>query len=415
VRGADATPSQSSTSVVRRLRSSGARAPIIVVTEHDSSTFLRDCMRAGAQDVLFMREASAKSIGSLIDDWGVRIGLARDIAASGVDPPSPLQLVGRSPAMRSVRGLIERVSHSSAPVLLSGETGTGKGLAARAIHAASAQRSGPFVAINCAATPPSLMESLMFGHVRGSFTGAFRRQRGHFESVGKGTILLDEVADIPLDLQAKLLRVVEDRLFRPVGAEIESPFAGRILAATNADVHERVGAGTFRADLFYRLRVLEIRMPSLAERQGDIPDLLALFASLAERPVALDDDAVDWLSRRPWPGNVRELKNAIDRLAVLCPNERVSRVQAQSIIGETPAPSPGELSQALEIIASAPGPLADRLYAVEEALVIHAVRAAGGNRSAAARALGVHRRVIDRHAPGAGPVQSRSGKAPFGS
>jgi len=240
------------------------------------------------------------------------------------------KLIGGSAPMQKVYTLIEQVAPSSASVLITGESGTGKEMVARTIHDLSPRREGEFVAINCSAIPETLMESELFGHEKGSFTGASARRHGCFELANRGTLLLDEIAEMPPQLQAKLLRVLEERTVRRVGGSQEIPIDVRVLAATNRDPHEAVRAGAFRDDLLYRLNVIAIELPPLRQRKDDLP-LLArrLVASLAERHVrparTLSPAALEVLRAHHWPGNVRELRNVIERAVIICSGDMIER------------------------------------------------------------------------------------------
>ena len=240
------------------------------------------------------------------------------------------ELVGNSEPMRQIYSLIEQVAPSSASVLITGESGTGKELVARSIHNLSPRRKAPFVPINCSAIPETLMESELFGHEKGSFTGAASRRQGCFELAHGGTLLLDEIAEMPLLLQAKLLRVLEERAVKRLGGDREIPVDVRVLAATNRDPHEAVRRGTFREDLLYRLNVITVELPPLRRRREDIP-LLAqyLVNNLAERhgrPARfLSTAAIEALKSHHWPGNVRELRNVIERAVIICSDEIIER------------------------------------------------------------------------------------------
>ncbi|HKG15436.1 MAG TPA: sigma-54 dependent transcriptional regulator [Pyrinomonadaceae bacterium] len=240
------------------------------------------------------------------------------------------ELVGTSAPMRQIYALIEQVAPSSASVLITGESGTGKELVARTIHNLSPRKNSGFVAINCSAIPETLMESELFGHERGAFTGAAARRLGCFELANGGTLLLDEISEMPVSLQAKLLRVLEDRKIRRLGGTGETPVDVRVLAATNRDPAEAVEEGTFREDLLYRLNVIAIDLPPLRQRKDDIP-LLAqhLATQLAERHARparfLSAEAVEALQSHTWPGNVRELRNVIERAVIICSGEAVER------------------------------------------------------------------------------------------
>jgi DNA-binding NtrC family response regulator len=240
------------------------------------------------------------------------------------------KLIGGSPLMRRVYTLVEQVAPSSASVLITGESGTGKEMVARTIHELSPRRGAEFIAINCSAIPETLMESELFGHERGAFTGAAARRHGCFELANRGTLLLDEIAEMPTLLQAKLLRVLEERTVRRLGGSHEIPVDVRVLAATNRDPHEAVRSGAFREDLLYRLNVITIELPPLRQRKDDLP-LLAdhLVASLAERhgrPARrLSPAALDVLRSHHWPGNVRELRNVIERAVIICSGDQIER------------------------------------------------------------------------------------------
>ncbi|MCB9600171.1 MAG: sigma 54-dependent Fis family transcriptional regulator [Sandaracinus sp.] len=233
-------------------------------------------------------------------------------------------LVGRAPVMRRVFELLARAATSDATLLLGGETGTGKELAARAVHDASARASGPFVVVDAGAVPATLLESELFGHEKGAFTGADRARRGAFRAADGGTLFLDEIGELPTDLQPKLLRALESREVKPVGSEHTLPVNVRVVAATHRDLREEVNARRFRADLYYRLAVLEVRLPALRERGEDVAFLAEtllerLGASTSRRRVLLDDETKDALARSTWPGNVRELRNHLERLLALGP------------------------------------------------------------------------------------------------
>jgi DNA-binding NtrC family response regulator len=240
------------------------------------------------------------------------------------------ELVGASPSMREIYALIEQVAPSSASVLITGESGTGKEVVARTIHSLSPRRSSQFVAINCSAIPETLMESELFGHEKGSFTGAATRRHGCFELADGGTLLLDEIGEMPVLLQAKLLRVLEERSVRRLGSTQEIPIDVRVLAATNKNPYELVTAGSFREDLLYRLNVITIELPPLRERKEDIPllaqHLVAQLAAKHKRPAPiLTQPAGEILMAHSWPGNVRELRNALERAVIICSGDEIDR------------------------------------------------------------------------------------------
>ncbi len=241
---------------------------------------------------------------------------------------------GVSPAVSAVNRLIQQVAPYDSTVLILGESGTGKEIAARAVHAASPRRQRPFVAVNCGAIPSELLESELFGHEKGSFTGAITARKGRFEIAEGGTLFLDEIGDMSLPMQVKLLRVIQERIYERVGSNTSSECDVRIIAATHRNLEESIIKGTFRGDLFYRLNVFPIEMPTLADRIGDLPALIEDFVAQAARrgrpALHLLPETLSALSNYSWPGNIRELSNLIERLAILCPERPVS-------IGDLPA------------------------------------------------------------------------------
>lgn len=302
-------------------------------------------------------------------------------------PPQALSpLLGLSQAMSEVRGVIAQVAPTVSTVLLLGESGTGKEVAARAIHGLSPRAEGPFVAVNCAALPPGLIESELFGHERGAFTGAQARRLGRFELAAGGSLFLDEVAEIPLALQAKLLRVLQERTFERVGGTRPIKADLRIIAATNRDLEKEVAEGRFRADLYWRLAVFPIRLPPLRERGGDIV-LLADhftegFAASTGRPVGrISTPALDLLTSYHWPGNVRELQNAIERAVILSTDGVVHAYHL-----------PPSLQSAQSTGTGPSSTLDAALARLERELLVEALKIEGGNAAAAARSLGVSER-----------------------
>ncbi len=295
-------------------------------------------------------------------------------------------IVGTTEPMQRVYSLVHSVAGTNALVLLQGETGTGKELVARAIHQVSARRDAPFVRLNCAALPDTLLESELFGHEKGAFTGAIRNQPGRFEQAGSGTLLLDEIGDLSPAVQVKLLHVIENGEYQRLGGRETLRADVRIIAATNKDLHQEVQAGRFRKDLFYRLDVFTIRMPSLRERRDDIPALvehfLARFAARDNRlPPRIAPRAMQRLLAHSWPGNVRELEHVLERAVILAGSGEIVDVDLQEAPGAVPvAPMPvGEVS------------LPDHLRAVERHLVLEALAQAGGIQARAARQLGISR------------------------
>ena len=321
-------------------------------------------------------------VGSSLVAAGVRIdaGRTRLRCVQELSRPTVARLRGQSRLLQDALKRLERYAPLEGPVLLRGESGTGKELAARALHEGSERRRGPFVAVNCAGFSPELVDSELFGHERGAFTGAVERRRGAFELAQRGTLFLDELGELPMPQQAKLLRVLESHEVRRVGGEEVARLDVRVVAATNAELDQAVRRGSFRADLYHRLAVLEVRLPPLRARLDDLPALAAVFLEqLAAElgPRQLSPAAIERLSRYGWPGNVRELRNVLYRAAAT-----VSGAIIEPRDLELAGPSAGSVG-----IAAAPR--SDRRAAVRAAMERHA-----GNLSAAARALGVARSTM---------------------
>ena len=271
----------------------------------------------------------------------------------GPYPTDHLRIFDNSPRMRAIRRVIENIADTDATVLIRGESGVGKDLVARAVHAASPHRHGPFVKVNCAAIPQGLLESELFGHEKGAFTGAYRRKPGQFEYANKGTIYLDEIAELPPALQAKLLHVLQDFRFSRVGGYGMIDVDARVLAATNRDLEQAIARGEFREDLYYRLNVVEIQVPPLRERREEIPGLaawfLAKFNAQYGRDKQLSPETLARLAACSWSGNVRELENVIRRLVVLPDGEQALEAPAHPRNGQAAAPRPAVTESLREI------------------------------------------------------------------
>jgi len=377
-------PGISGIDVLRRVRSQAPDVPVLVITAFGNVETAVEAMKEGAYDFIgkpFHRDQLLISVGKAFE----RRRLAAEvhdlrIRASGVER----EIVNASPAMKQVLSIADRVAGSDATILITGESGTGKEVVARRIHVRSRRAEGPFVAVNCAAIPGELMESELFGHARGAFTGAVRDRAGRFRQAAGGTIFLDEVGDIPLQLQAKLLRVLQERSVDVVGGDHPVPVDVRIVAATNRDLPEKVREGTFREDLYYRLNVVEIRVPPLRERPEDIPPLVEYFMGEASagREVAVPPAVMEELKSRPWPGNVRELKNACERMAILCGGTEVSIDDLPPAVpraGEEWPPLPTEGLSLVDL---------------EKKVIERALRLKGGNITQAAAYLRVPRHIL---------------------
>jgi DNA-binding NtrC family response regulator len=386
--------------ILRRVRASGRQTPAVMVTSMTEFAEVREAMRLGAQDYVPKDELCPEMLLPIVEGQRERLLLKGEVVRlrERVDRAwGSRAIIGSSTGMERVRRLVDRVAESSSTVLIRGETGTGKEMVARALHQMSSRRAEPFVAVNCSALPGTLIESLIFGHERGAFTGAEKRTRGQLELAGGGTILLDEIAEMPTELQAKLLRVLEDRRFRPLGAEGELPLRARVLAATHVDLEQRIQEGRFRQDLFYRLNVVTVFLPPLFDRADDLVELIAAFTSEMARKLRFTDEAIAWLMRRQWPGNVRELRNVLERLALLADDDLIDVPVLEELAAERPVPdATAEIDRMARGLLALPERLGSKLRVMERAVLHHAIEACGGNKAAAARLIGVDRKVLER-------------------
>ena len=324
---------------VRRL---DPTVPVVIMTAFGGIDTAVEAMRRGAFDYI-TKPFEMDALRALVERACRERDARRANAATGVQSAALQQLIGQSAAMRDLRGLVEQVAAAAAPVVLLGETGTGKELVARAIHAGSARAGRPFVAINCAALPEPLLESELFGHTRGAFTGAASNRKGLFVEADEGTLLLDEIGDLPLALQGKLLRVLQSGEVRPVGSETVRTVDVRCISATHKDLASLVEQQRFRQDLFFRLDVLRVPLPPLRQRVGDIPVLIEHFLRRSvercppARPPALtgfEPEAMDFLATYSWPGNVRQLENLVERLVVTSPAALGSVTDVKLALGD---------------------------------------------------------------------------------
>ncbi len=367
--------------------------PIVLMTAYASVEMAVDALKKGAYDYLIKP----------LDFDKLRLTLERALAhirlkaenqplkrqlESGFQSPG---IVGSSPAMVALMETVAQVAVSEATVMVTGESGTGKELVAAAIHLNSPRRAGPFVKVNCAAITESLLESELFGHEKGAFTGADRRKEGRFVQADGGSLFLDEVGEMPVSMQVKLLRVIQERELTRVGGEQVIPVDVRFIVATNQDLAQMIKTGAFREDLYYRLNVVELKTPPLRERRADIPLLathfLVRFAEKNRKAVErFSPRAMDLLIRHPWPGNVRELMNTIERAVVLSLSDCLDENDFTSLAGglpETDNPPDGDLF-------SADVPLEQ----IEQKAIIKTLASAGGNKSEAARRLGITRKTL---------------------
>ncbi len=384
--------------LVSEIREKTTALPIIVTASHEMAE-IRMAMRLGAHDYILKDDLCEELVLPLLSEIRTRERLEREVselrARSASEPPA-MGLVGSSRPMQLLRETVRRAALSDRPILVVGPTGSGKELVVAAIHAQGPHPDEPLLDLNCGAIPEALMESQLFGHERGAFTGADRRQDGYFALVRKGTLFLDEIAELSMPLQAKLLRVLESGRFRPVGASAVARFGGRVVAATHAILSELVTRGQFREDLLYRLDVLTVPVPALAERTEDIPALVAHFVRQQPRALRFTAEAMDVLCCMPWPGNVRQLRNLIDRLAVFAENEQITPDVLRPFLA--PATETEKPVTSLEPIVRAilRLPVENKLAAIQEALIAEAMALCDGNKSAAARLLGVHRKAVER-------------------
>ena len=375
----------------RALGARDAALPVVVITAFGSIRTAVDAIRAGAYDFItkpFDLAVVAMALDRAVQHRALRLEVDR--LRSAVLDEGASELVGQSEPMRRIRDLIARAAGSDATVLVTGESGTGKELAARALHAASPRASGPFVAINCAALPEALLESELFGHVRGAFTDAKSDRPGLFARAERGTLFLDEIGDMPAGMQVKLLRALQERTVRPVGGDREVPFDARIVAATHKDLEAEIAAGRFRRDLFFRIHVIEVALPPLRARGSDVLLLASAFtermASRAGRgPMRISHGAAERILAYDWPGNVRELENSIERAVALALGDELAAEDLPARVRRPEAASQAE--EPSELVS---------LEEMERRYILRVVRAVGGNKKLAAQVLGLDRSTLYR-------------------
>jgi len=376
-----------------KLIAQGCEAPIIAVTGHANMEFAVSALRAGAYDFL-AKPVDEKLLGLCVARAAQHLRLQQEVKRlHGDKEASDGQLIGDSIAMRRVYDTIRRVATSDASVLIQGETGTGKERVARALHAAGPHPDGPFVAINCAALPAGLLESELFGHARSAFTDAKTAKDGLFVRASGGTLFLDEIADMPLEMQSKLLRALEERTVRPIGSNVEVPFETRLVTASHRDLQEEVAARRFREDLLNRINVVQIDVPPLRERTGDVLKLASFFLRRsAERShkgeMFLPPVVAERLLAYDWPGNVRELENCMEHAVALA---RFSHLGIDDLPPRLRAQRTGRLM----LPADEPGEIVP-LDELERRYIVRVVKLLEGNKSRAAHALGLDRRTLHR-------------------
>lgn len=369
------------------------QVPVAVITAHGNVESAVRALKLGAFD--FVSKPLDLGVLRKLVGSAIRLGTRPDGSATTTATPGP-RLIGRSQAMQQLREMIARVARSQAPVHIFGESGTGKELVARLIHDSGARSEGPFIAVNCGAIPTELMESELFGHKRGSFTGAVADKKGLVQSAEGGTLFLDEVADLPLHMQVKLLRVVQEKTVRPVGESREETVDVRILSATHKNLAQLVAEGRFREDLFYRINVIEMRVPSLRERPEDVPELADnVLQRLSRRmkmdPPHLDAEALQILESYGFPGNVRELENVLERAVTLCTGGLIS---ADNIKVRATVRPQVEVQVAAVASTKGSSALGEQLEDIERDAIVKALEKTRYNKTAAAKLLGMSFRAL---------------------
>jgi two-component system, NtrC family, response regulator PilR len=372
--------------------------PVAVITAHGNVESAVRALKLGAFD--FVSKPLDLGVLRKLVGSAIRLGTRAD-GAGTLSAPGP-RLIGNSHAMQSLREMIARVARSQAPVHIFGESGTGKELVARLVHDSGARSEGPFIAVNCGAIPTELMESELFGHKRGSFTGAVADKKGLVQTAEGGTLFLDEVADLPLHMQVKLLRLVQEKTVRPVGESREEAVDVRILSATHKNLADLVAEGRFREDLFYRINVIEMRVPSLRERSEDIPDLAAAILTRLSRRMRVDvpklgEEALLALREYPFPGNVRELENVLERAMTLCTGGVITADNIKVRSAVRPVPEPATATAAPVAASSAGergGALGTQLEDIERDAIVKALEKTRYNKTAAAKLLGMSFRAL---------------------
>lgn len=407
-------PGLSGLETLQLLRQGGFSAPVIVLTANGGVEAVVKAMQAGATD-FFVKPASPERI-----TVGVRNALQMGNLSAEVDRLKKrvagtvtfADLIGTSPAMTAVKRMGERAASSAIPVLILGESGVGKELIARAVHGNGDRAGRPFVAVNCGALPENLVESILFGHEKGSFTGAHDKHLGKFQEASGGTLFLDEVGELPLDIQVKLLRALQEKEIDPIGSKRSVKVDVRIVAATNRDLQRQVAEGRFREDLYYRLNVFPIEAPSLRERQADIPALVEHFVRRfaveeGKRLTGATPETMAMLSAYDWPGNVRQLENAVYRAVVLADGAQLMPHDFPSISGVSAPlaaqePAGGAAVETVEAAGGAPVRIMDErghmrtLDEIERDLIQLAIETYSGHMTEIARRLGIGRSTLYR-------------------
>jgi two-component system nitrogen regulation response regulator NtrX len=375
--------------VLKAIKADHPAIEVIVISGHATIDMAVNAVKLGAFDFI-EKPLSIERLLTAVRNARALADLRLENARLKRSSVEHDEIVGVSPAMKKVLELIDQSAHSDARVLITGDNGTGKELAARRIHELSERSEGPFVAVNCAAMPDTLIESELFGHEKGSFTDAVARRKGKFETAHTGTLFLDEIADMSLSAQSKVLRAIQEMRFERLGGESTIEVDVRIIAATNKDLRQEIAGGRFREDLFFRLNVIPLRMPSLDERPEDIAELASFFLArmAGDGTRRISAEAVKVLERHIWPGNVRELKNFMERMAVMSDEDEISEETVehflQSGTGDCTAPSLDRMDQLAEMRIS------DAREAFERGYLLHNLRKHGYNIARTAESIGVY-------------------------
>ncbi len=391
-------PDASGLDLLAKSRARYADVPVIVATASNSVSDVVTALKGGAMDYLTKPIDHQRLVVSLSNAVKI-LRQQQDLTMLRSELKETYRLehlVGSSAAMTHVRDLVRQVAPSDATILIMGESGTGKELVARALHYSSPRVGKPFVDVNCAALTESLIESELFGHERGAFTSAISRRRGKFEQANGGSLFLDEIGDMPLSTQAKMLRVLQERNFQRVGGEEKITVNVRVICATNRDLEEAVQSGAFRMDLFYRINLFLIEVPPLRERTADIPELARHFLALGCRSGkytarSISDSALAALCQHRWPGNVRELQNAIERAMMICHEEEIQTSHLPPAVLHGTRSEPQQAQTAAKVTGQN---LVEAVEEFERSMILDALAKCDWNKTQAARHLGVTRRIL---------------------
>jgi len=386
-------PDISGIELMKRVKAAGIDTNFIMMTAYASVDTAIEAIKAGAFDYMIKPVRNEEVLHRLIRAGDLRGLKAENKVLRNLVLGSRDDMFSfASQAMRDLDRLIAKVAPTDSTVLVTGESGTGKGVIARQIHQQSQRADQPFIPVNCGAIPENLMESELFGHIKGSFTGADKARKGLFLEADKGTIFLDEIGELPLQLQVKLLHVIEEKTVRPVGSEQAKKADVRIVAATNRDLQQMVGEGRFREDLYFRLSVFHVHAPPLRERRQDIPQLVRFLLQKGARrmnqthPISVDPDVEELLAAYDWPGNVREMENVVDRALILADEGRITMADLPPQIARS---VPASARMALPVAGGSDENLRDQVRRFESSVIYKAIADADGDRRAAAQKLGI--------------------------